>query len=337
MSGQELARTIIPAWNRVDRATRRVMRERERKDRAATRAKKPELAEVVVARMDAELSRLTRAHCIAYARKDWNEIARRGLMEVPPRANTREQAARKALARYEPGVIDSLFGLGKDRRRELAAKVMSAAKADTAAYEKAKKAAEAHNSDVAAAAGVLAMDLAAIENTLKANVDRDAVGPALEGFAVVHSAPGRFVVVIDALELDAMPDETVGSDADNRAVYGPLPPANIREIHLANVCSISLRIGAEVLATVGMDAVEVLTRCHLPNAVGPGTEQQSVLYVKLPHAALERMDLKKLEPVSTVTALGGRLDWDVERDFAPIPIDDLRLFPQREQPQAMAS
>ena len=341
MSGQDTARTIIPAWNRIDRATKQVVRDRERKEREARRMKKPEPGEAAVAQHDALLERLTRVHCIKYARKDWNEISRRGMMEPAPRSNAREQAARKALARYEPGMIDSLFGLGKDRRRELAAKVIAAAKADQATYEKNKRAAEAHNADVAAAAGVLAMDMGALEATLKANFDRETVGTALEGFAIAQPSPGRFIVFIDALEAAAMPDETCQIGPTGQAVYMPLPEANIQEVHLSNVCSVSLRVGVEVLATVGVDAVEVLTRCHLPNRVGDGTAQSPVLYVKLPHVAIERMELEKLEPVSTVTALGGRLDWDTTRGFAPVAVEDLKLFAEPPkapaQPQAQAS
>lgn len=338
MSGQETAKTIIPTMNRIDRATKHAMRERERKDRAAQRAKKPEVSADFAARQDALVERLTRAHCVAYARKDWNEIARRGLVEAAPRSNAKEMAARKALTRYEPGVIDSLFGLGKDRRRELAERVLSAHKADSAAFEKAKKAAEAHNTDVKAAAGVLALDINAIEVTLKANIDRDAIGQALEGFALMQASPERFIVFIDGLEFDAMPDETCVIQPNGVAVYAPLPAPNIHELHLSNICSISLRVGADVLASLGVDAIEVVTRCHLPRPNDRDTEQHPVLYVKLPHAALSRMDLRKLEPVSTVTALGGRLDWDVTRGFAPIGVDDLKLYaePPRPQPQQRA-
>lgn len=343
MSGQETAKTIIPTMNRIDRATKRAMRERERKDRAAKRAKHPGVSADFAAKQDALIEQLTRAHCVKYERKDWNEIARRGLVEAAPRSNAKEMAARKALARYEPGVIDSLFGLGKDRRRELAERVLAAHRADSAAYEKAKKAAEAHNTDVNAAAGVLALDINAIEVTLKANIDRAALDPALEGFAVMQAGPSRFIVFIDGLEFDAMPDETCVMSTEGTAVYAPLPAGNMHELHLSNICSISLRIGVDVLSGLGVDAIEVVTRCHLPSAHGRDTEQHPVLYVKLPHAALSRMDLRKLEPVSTVTALGGRLDWDSTRGFAPIGIDDLKLFAEAPRPpvaippQAIAS
>ncbi|HEX5376992.1 MAG TPA: hypothetical protein VFW47_00360 [Phenylobacterium sp.] len=331
MSGQDMAKTIIPTMNRIDRATKRVIRERERKERAVQRAKRPEVAADAVARQDALIERLTRCHCVKYERKDWTEIAQRGLVEAAPRSNAREMAARKALARYEPGMIDSLFGLGKDRRRELAERVLAGAKADQLAYDKARRAAEAHNTDVNAAAGVLALDLGAIEITLKANIDREAIGAALEGFAVMQASPGRFIVFIDGLEYDAMPDETCMVQPSGGVAYAPLAEGNIHELHLSNVCSVSLRVGLEVLASIGVDAVEVVTRCHLPQSGARASqdEQYPVLYVKLPHAALSRMDFRKLEPVSTVTALGGRLDWDSTRGFAAIGIDDLKLFPEK--------
>lgn len=326
MSTQETAKTIIATMTRIDRATKRAMRERERKDRAAAREKRSDTPPEKAIAYDKLLQRLTRAHCVKYTRKDWSEIARRGYVQPMPRKQDREKAARRALYNYKPGLIDAMFNNGKDRRRELVARVLSAAKADLEEYEKGKRQAEAHNTDVAVAAGVLALDLNAIESTLKANLDFPALRQALEGFAITQPSPGRFIVYIDALEFDAMPDEAcVLAPGGQRAGYVALPPANIHEMHLSNVCSISLRIGVEVLSVVGVDCVEVVTRCHLPTASGRDTEQHPILYVKLPHQAMSRMDLRKLEPVSTVTALQARLDWEAGRGFSPIQIDDLKL------------
>ena len=47
-------------------------------------------------------------------------------------------------------------------------------------FERAKRQVEAHNTDVQVAAAVLALDLNAIESSLKANIDREAIGAALE-------------------------------------------------------------------------------------------------------------------------------------------------------------
>ena len=146
---------------------------------------------------------------------------------------------------------------------------------------------------------------------------------------------GRIIVYLDALELDAIPDEAIIAIDTEPAGYAMVPMANIQEMHISNVCSITLRIGTEVLAVVGGDSVEVVTRCHLPGRTGE-YEQHPVLYVRLPHAALSRMDLTRLEPVSCITALGGRLDWDASRGFAPIRIDDLRLTEPASTPRQVA-
>ncbi|MCI3134188.1 hypothetical protein [Phenylobacterium aquaticum] len=328
MSGPETAKTIIATMTRIDRVTKRATRERERKDRIAERLKRSEAPAEAATRFDTLVERLTRAHCVKYVRKDWSEIARRGLVEPMPRTNDKERAARRALQNYQPGMIDALFKMEKDRRRALVARVLAAAKADQDLYEKGKRAAEAHNTDVTVAAGVLALDLTAIESTLRANLDFPALRPALEGFALSQPVPGRFIVYIDALEFDALPDEACVAQPGGRAAYVALPRTNIQEMHLSNVCSISLRIGVEVLSAVGVDAVEVVTRCQLPVPGGKDTEQHSILYVKLTHQAMIRMDLSKLEPVSTVTALGGRLDWDATRGFSPISVEDLKLAGQ---------
>ncbi|WP_309644785.1 hypothetical protein [Phenylobacterium sp.] len=321
MDVQGSAKTIIATMNRIDRATKKALRDRERKDRAtARRSTAPELA----AKYDALFEALTRAHCVPYARLDWNEIAGAGLVEPAARANALEQKARRALANYQPGIIDGLFGLGQDRRRALAEKVLQAAKKDAEIYAQAKRNAEIHNLDVGLAAGVLALDPAAIEQALKAHIPAAELAPLIEGLGFHMPAPGRIVVYLDALELDAIPEEAVEIGDNGRSVYIPLAREIRAEMHLANVCAATLRIAVEVMTVVPVDVIDVVTRCFLPTARGD-VEQQPVVHVKVPHQALKAMDLRRLEPVSTITALGGRIDWEVERGFAPIRIDDLKL------------
>lgn len=319
---------------RIERVTKRATRERDRKERAAQREKKPLSGPEAAKAFQSQVAKLTRAHCIEYKRKDWAAIAKKGLVEPLPRTNEREKAARKALYNYRPGVIDSLFNNGKDRRRALVARVLAAAKADQEAFEKGKRAAEAHNTDVAVAAGVLARDLNAIEATLRANLDFPALRPALEGFAVAQPTPGRFVVYVDALEVDALPDEACVLMQGGRAAYAPLPLSAIQEMHLTNVCSIAIRVGVEVLGAVGVDAIEVVARTHLRATYGDDTEMQPVLYVKLLHEAMKQMDLRKVEPVSVVTALRGRIDWEAGPGFRPIKIEDLKLAGESKPPAA---
>jgi hypothetical protein len=314
-------KTILPTMNRIDRATKRALRDRERKERASGR--RPTGGDVA-ARYEALFEQLTRAHCVAYERLDWNEIATRGLVEPAVRRNELEQKARRALANYRPGLLDSLFGLGQERRRALAEKVFEAAKKDAELYAQAKRNAEVHNLDVNLAPAVLALDMEAIETALKAHVPAAALAAVMEGFAVAMPSPGRLIAYVDALEFDAMPDEAVEIGETGRSVYSPLAYAARQEMHLANVCAIALRIAAETLSVVPVETVEVVVRCFLPDGRGE-VEQHPILYTKVLHAALKAMDLRRLDPVATTTALGARIDWESARGFAPVRIDDLNL------------
>lgn len=314
----------------IERTTNRAARDRARKERTkAKRGTSPELA----ARYEALFEQLTRAHCVSYQRLNWLEIAEAGLVEPAVKADALERKARRALANYNPGVIDSLFGLGAERRRTLAEKVLAAAKKDAALFAKAKRNAQVHNLDVQLAAGVVALDFASIEAALQAHFPVDDLRPALEGVAIDMSPSGKLVVHVDMLELDALPDESVGLGEGGRAVHALIAPTARHEFHLANVCSVILRVAVEVMSVVPIESIEVLGRCVPANAKGPA-DPQPIVHVRISHQALGAMDLRRMEPVSTVTAMGGRINWDIGRGFGPIKIDDLALSAPRQPPQA---
>lgn len=325
-------RTIIATMSRVDRATKKALRDRERKAREGVkRSTAPDLA----ARYEVLFEQLTRAHCVKYERRNWREILETGLVEPAVRANALEKKARHAMTNYRPGVIDGLLGLQQDRRRALAAKVLEAAKKDAELFARAKRNAELHNLDVELAERMMALNIEAIETALKAHMPAAELAPVLEGLGVDMPVAGKLVVHLDVLELDAMPDESVGLNDNGRSVHAYLSTAARREMHLANVCSAVLRTGVEVLSVVPIDQIEILARGFLPGKTRDGLEQHPILHVRLTHEALRAMDLRRLEPVSTVTALGARISWEIDRGFGPIPIADLKLTaPPKAQPLA---
>ncbi len=330
MDAQGGPRTIAATMTWIERTTNRATRDRARKERAtAKRGTSPELA----ARYEALFEQLTRAHCVRYRRINWPEIAESGLVEPAVKADALERKARRALANYNPGVIDSLFGLGAERRRTLAEKVLAAAKKDAELFAKAKRNAQVHNLDVQLAAGVVALDFACIEAALQTHFPADDLRPALEGVAIDMSPSGKLVVHVDMLELDALPDESVGLGEGGRAVHALITPTARHEFHLANVCSAILRVAVEVMSVVPIESIEVLGRCVPATAKGPA-DPQPIMYVRISHQALSAMDLRRMEPVSTVTAMGGRINWDIGRGFAPIQIEDLALAAPRQPPQA---
>jgi hypothetical protein len=323
-------RTVVATMTRIDRATKRAQREQERRTRTQSRrGTAPELA----ARYEALFEQLTRAHCVKYERVKWREILDTGLVEPAVKAHALEQKARHALANYNPGIIDSLFGLGADRRRTLNERVLIAAKKDAELYTRAKRNAEIHNLDVNLAPGVMAFDLASIQAALQAHLPVDELRAILEGVAVDLSAAGKLVVHVDVLELDALPDESVGIGEHGRSIHAVIPPAMRHELHLANVCSTILRVAVEVMSVAPVDSIQLLARCVPPPVNGyEAGNAEPILHVRISHQALSAMDLRRLEPVSAVTALGGRVNWDIQHGFSPIVIDDLALAAPRQPP-----
>ena len=314
---------------RIERGTKRAARDQARKERAgAKRGTAPELA----ARYEVLFEQLTRAHCVKYQRMNWPEIATSCVVEPAMKAHALERKARRALANYNPGVLDALFGMGADRRRALGEKVLAAAKKDAEIYAKAKRNAEMHNLDLHLAPGVMALDFASIGAALEAHLRVDELRPILEGVAIDMSPSGKLVVHVDVLELDALPDESVGLSEAGRSVHARLPPTMRHELHLANACSAVLRVAVEVMAVTPIESIEVLGRCVAPAA--DVADPEPILHVRVSHKALSAMDLRRLEPVSTITALGGRISWDLQHGFAAIPIDDLELSAPRRPPPA---
>lgn len=335
MGAQGGPTTIIATMSRIDRTTKKALRERERKERSgARRSSAPELA----GRYADLFEQLTRAHCMKYERRDWAKAAELGPVEPSVRAHALEKKARRALANYRPGVIDGLLGLQADRRRALAAKVLEAAKKDAELYARARRNADLHNLDVGLAAAITALEFPAIEAALKAHLPFPALQPILEGLAVDMPSPGRLVVHIDMLELDALPDESVELNDAGRSIHALIAPAARHELQLAHICSVALRVGLEVMSIVPIERIDLLARCFLPSAKGRGeVEQHPIVHLRLTHEQLRAMDLRRMEPVSTVTALGGRLDWNVGRGFAPIGIDDLKLAAPPAPSQRLAA
>lgn len=322
MADRGTATPILATMNRIDRATKQALRERERKERAAGK-RKP--LEVAVAEIEQRLEQLTRIHCVKYERRDWHEAAQRTLVEPSVKPHAKEQAARRALANYRPGIIDSLFKLEADKRRRLAERVLEAAREDAILYAKAKRAADTHNLDIKLAPGMLALEVETIDNALQAHVPAAELAPVLEGLQVSVPAVGKLTLYLDYLELDAMPDEVCVADDDGKPVFRAMPAPQRHELHLLNVCSATLRAVVEVMSVTPVDAVDVLGRCHLFNPATREFEPFPVLHLKATHEALSRMDLRRLEPVSAVTAMGGRIDWEISRGLAPIQTDDLKI------------
>lgn len=309
---------VIAGLSRIDRAAGRSMRDSDRKRRSTERRR---AGAAQVAAYDALIARLTEAHKVAFKRVDWAEIEATGPVAPAIARDAVSAAARKTLQNYRPSIFETLLGLERERRRELTNKVVEAARADAELWAQAKAEAEAHNRLLQLAPEVRALNLLAIAGVLK-TVAAAALKDVIEGFAL-RSEAGRLIVQLDLIEYDALPDEVCKSGPAG-ASYAEMPEADRRQLQLANACSVSLRAAIEVLQVAPVQAIEVVARVCRPGGLVE-TDFEPVLHVKVPAAALAKLQLAKLDAAPAVAAFSGKLHWSGESGFTPIDLGDVGL------------
>lgn len=318
MTGAAPALIIAPK-SRVDRITDRSIREDDRKNRQGRR-RRPTKADVD--KYDALIARLTKVHQAAFEPIDWDEIVETGPVAPSVARDAVSQAARRKLTQYRPSLMDSLLGREQEVRRALTAKVLEAGKADAALYAEAKAYAEEHNRLLRLAPDVRAMKPGAIAAAVKGRDGLAELRDVLEGMAL-DVVGARLVVRIDLMEFDALPDEAAVASAVGPS-FAKLSPVERSELQLANACSAALRAAVEVLEVAPADTVELLARALRPSGLSEA-DMDPVLYLKIPRAALKKLDLRKLDAAPIATAFAARIDWAAQRGLAPIRVDDLGL------------
>lgn len=325
------AAPIIGPMSRVDRVAGRALREGERKERKVARRRASHAqADAHKARMKA----LVEAHKTEFNRVQWVEIVQAGPVAPAVARDAVSQAARRRLAEYQPSFIDSMLGREREVRRKLTTDVLEAGKADAELWGRAKAAAEAHNRLLKLAPEVAALNLQAIAAAIKLSPGARLLEEVVEGFTLFSGGKDRLVACVDLLEYDALPDEACVSGV-GAASYAAIPPNERNELQLNNACSVALRAALEVLQIAPVVTVEVVARVCPPRGMTEA-DLEPVLYLKVPEAALTKLQLGKLDATPTVTALGARMDWSIERGFVPIDIEKVGIVLPKPRESAAA-
>lgn len=312
--------SIIPQLNRVDRAAGRMIRERDRKTRGLQR-RRPSRAQVDA--HEARIQALTQIHRVDFKRIDWVGIVEQGLVAPAVARDAVSSVARRKLADYRPTLLDTLLGLEQQKRRELTEKVVESGRADVELYARAKAAADTHNRLLKLAPEVAALNPAAIAGVLHANGAAAVLADVTEGLKLFVVGASRLVAQVDLLEFDALPDEACTAGAAGPA-YDVIPPSEQIDLQLANACAVVLRVAVELLQVAPVEAVEVVARVCRPGGLTEA-DMQPVIYLKTPAEAFAKLKLKTLEATPVMTALGPRIDWNSDRGFVAIKVDDVGL------------
>ena len=139
------------------------------------------------------------------------------------------------------------------------------------------------------------------------------------GVSLAQPGGGRIVALVDAIQEGDVPYERI-TDGDPRTARRELiPTGERRQIHLAALCAAGLRVGADLVSILPAEAVEVVVGCETA-APGGGRPlpPQPVIQLLMTARALIQHDWTKGDAVTLATKLGARMDWSIEKGFAPI-------------------
>lgn len=310
---------VVTTATRAERATLRAARELARRE--AERDPASLNLDDGLALSPATLERLTSCHRKTYRKLDWRELAKREPVCLPVRTHERERAARRALGTWQPSWQDRIFADEALRRRQLTEKVMEAARDDEREFQKVYRAAAAHNTEVLAARQLLALDPKSIKEVVTTKTSLGELRESMNGLGVALPGARRVVAHVQAIQEEDLPHERlVEGDRRVRRRAG-IPPAERRRLHLTAVCSVGLRVGAELVAVLPVDAVEVVVSCE-PAGL-QRAEPEPVMQLLVTAKSLTAQAWGSTDAIALATALRTRWDWSIERGFAPIQLVDL--------------
>jgi len=315
LSGLGHFHPILATASRAERATSRAARELARREAPG------DAMEDGLALNASSMERLTLCHRTSCRTLDWREMAGRKPVALPVRTHEREKAARRALGTWRPSWHDRMFGDEAMRRRQLTEKVIEAARQDEAAFQKIYRAAATYNAEAIMAARLMKLEPQAVKDAIIGKTRLAELREPMNGLWVALPGGRRVVALVEAVHEGDIPYLRVAGSDRKGPVRAPMTPSERRRIHLATVCSAGLRVGAELVAVLPVEAVEVVVNCEPPGSVR--AEPQPVMQVLVTARAVAEASWGLDDAVAQATALRARMDWSLEEGFAPIQIVNL--------------
>jgi hypothetical protein len=312
--GRGMARTM----RAIDREAKRAERQRLAFEKAALKQEMLESAAAAVEDYDRLIAMLTGAHRIALSPKDWTAIADAAEPSQPEPDDTYVRRARRALEEYQPGWLARTFGGEARRRAKLESDIEEGKAADAARLEARIAEAERRRAEIAQAKKLLALDQEAIVDVLDAKSQLGQLPFCVEGIDILFTDDNRIIAVVDGLDLEDMPDQSLSLLQSGKASVKALPKSKMLDLHRLNICSSAIRVGLEFLNLLPLSAVEVVM---LTDVLDPATghiDAHPVLYVRIAAQALGSINLHRAEADALVERLGGHFDFHRKDGFRPL-------------------
>lgn len=317
VTSRQFARGMVRTMRAMDRAAKQAERQRIARQNALHREAMLDASAQAAAEYDEIVEALTGAHRVTFGRRDWLTIATAPDEPSPPRGHAHEEAARARLEAYAPGFLDKMLRRGERVVAALADDLESSRLRDDEAHARAVEAAAARNALAATARRVVARDPDALVAALEEHSGLGRLPFSVEGIDTMF-LDGRVIAVVDGLDLEDMPEETVTLLKSGKASFKALATGKRLEMHRDAICSAALRVAIEFLATLPLDEVEVLMLTDLLDAATGHIEGAPVLHVRVSEQALRTVNLARTDAFALVERLGGHMSWSRRDGFRAI-------------------
>ena len=315
---RQVGRSIMRTARAIDRDAKRAQRQRLAYEKAAQKQALLDASADAAQEYNHFVESLSSPHRIEFRRLDWYTVAAREPIPEPSRAKDEEKKQAAKIAAFKPGWIDKTLGLEKGKRKKLDDELAAAVLRDTASHDSRLQAAQQHNQEVKLAQRVIARDQAAIEQALTTRSQLGNLPFCVEGLDLLFTADDRIIAMIDGLDLEDMPEQSVSLLQSGKASVKQLSRGKALELHRENTCASAVRVALELLMALPVDEVEVVMHTDLLDPATGHIESQPVLYLRVAAQAVASLNLSRTEAAALVERLGGHFTWTKRDGFQVI-------------------
>jgi hypothetical protein len=199
--------------------------------------------------------------------------------------------------------------------------------AGAAAYQQACAQVAHYNTEILTARKLLEGDAVAAREVITLSTRLAELRGSMNSLGLAVPEEHRLVAVVEAIEEDDVPYERLTSGDLRTARREPLPLAERRQIHLAAICALALRVGAEVVGVMPEPEIEVVVLVDKPCDDRGRPTPQPVLQLLMTADLLSSADWKTTDAITLAAKLGARMDWSIENGFAAISLTPLAGAP----------
>lgn len=315
---RQVGRGMMRTMRAIDREAKRAERQRWAYEKAALKQEMLESAFAAVQEYEHLISMLTGAHRVTLSPRDWSSIAESETAILPQEDDTHERRAMRNLAEYQPGWMARTFGGEVRRRAELERQVELGRRTDRSRFEERLAEYERRNSEIAEAKKILELNQEAVVEVLDQRSELGNLPFSVEGIDVLFTDDNRIIAVVDGLDLEDMPEQSLSLLQSGKASVKALPKSKQLELHRLNICSSAIRVALEFLNLLPLAAVEVVMESDVLDCSTGHIDPHPVLYVKVAAQALGSINLQRAEADALVERLGGHFDFNKKDGFRPL-------------------